>query len=169
MYIWHIPHIKWILICSYGSEGKNLPKTRKRWSYRGILQNVWSENLNGWTIEMQLNTSVEIKKTYSGGGDEDGTKRFQEMYNIMSADFGRCSGIWNFLNNNNLLCEDTYPRTTTDAYDVLCHYKKPTPKHQVHKPPKAVTLYKLMIQRTTRQSQGTMRDHFQKSHDITVM
>ena len=35
---------------------------------------------------------------------------------------------------------DNYPKTTTDTYDILCCYKKPTPPRQVHSPPPAVTL-----------------------------
>ena len=30
VYIWHWPHLKWILFCSYGHEDHIMPKTSKR-------------------------------------------------------------------------------------------------------------------------------------------
>ena len=34
---------------------------------------------------------------------------------------------------------ENYPKTTTDAYNVLCCYNKPAPQRQVHTPPAAFT------------------------------
>ena len=84
-------------------------------------------------------THIEVNKSYAYGDDEDGTKRFQEMCLIMSADSDRYSGIWNDLKNSTLLGTDNYPKTTTAVYDVLCHYQKLAPPRQVHAPPAAVT------------------------------
>ena len=83
-------------------------------------------------------THMELNKAYTGGEDEDGTKRFQSICLIMSADSGRYSGIWNDLKNITLLGTYNYPKTTAAAYDVLCCYKKPAPPRQVHAPPAAV-------------------------------
>ena len=58
---------------------------------------------------------------------------------IMSADSEQYSGIWKDLKNSSLIGTDNYPKTTTTAYNVLCYYKKPSPPHQVHAPPAAVT------------------------------
>ena len=69
----------------------------------------------------------ELNKTYTGGDDDDGTRRFQAMCLIMSADPKRFSVLWNDLKNSTLLGTDIYPKTPTAAYDVLCRYKKPTP------------------------------------------
>ena len=48
-------------------------------------------------------THIELNKAYADGDDEDGTKRFQAMCLIMSADSDRYSGIWNDLKNITLL------------------------------------------------------------------
>ena len=58
---------------------------------------------------------------------------------IVSAESDRYSGFLNHLKNSALLGTDNYPKNTTDAYDVLCHYKKPAPSHQVQALPAAVT------------------------------
>ena len=42
------------------------------------------------------------------------------------------------MKNITLLGTDNYPKTTTAAYDELCHHKKPTPPRQVHAPPPTV-------------------------------
>ena len=62
---------------------------------------------------------MEFDKTYAGGYNEDGTKRFQAMCLIMPADSDRYSGIWDDLNNNTLLGKNNYPKTTTATYGVL--------------------------------------------------
>ena len=85
---------------------------------------------------------MESNKTYAGGDDEDDTKRFQETCLIISPDSDLYSEICNNLNNITLLGTENYPRTTTDTYDVLSCYKKPTTQHQVHAPPAEVTLTK---------------------------
>ena len=72
-------------------------------------------------------TNIELNKSYADGDDEDGTKRFQAMCIIMSADSDRYSGIWNDPKNNTLLGTDNYPKTTTAAYNVLFCYKKQAP------------------------------------------
>ena len=59
----------------------------------------------------------------------------------MSDDSDQYSGIWNDLNNSTLLGTEKCPKTTTDAYDVLCCYKKPAPPCQVHAPPAVVTFF----------------------------
>ena len=49
---------------------------------------------------------VEFNKNYAEGYNEDGTKRFQEMCLIMSADSERYSFICNNLKNRNLMDTD---------------------------------------------------------------
>ena len=82
---------------------------------------------------------MELNKTYTGGVNEDGTKRFQEISLIMSTDSEQYSGIWNNMKNITILGTDNYPRTTISTYDVLCNYNKSTPQRQVHAPPASVT------------------------------
>ena len=84
-------------------------------------------------------THIELNKSYADGDNEDGTKRFQAMYLILSSESDQYAGIWNDLNNITLLGTDNYPKTTTSTYCVLCRYKKPAPPRQVHVPPAAVT------------------------------
>ena len=57
----------------------------------------------------------------------------------MSANSEQYSVICDDLNNSTLLGMDNYPKTPTSAYDVLCHYKNPSPKHQAHTPPGVAT------------------------------
>ena len=57
---------------------------------------------------------------------------------IVSADSERYSGIWNNLENSTLRGTENYPKTTTDAYDVISHNKKITPPCQVNAPPAEV-------------------------------
>ena len=59
---------------------------------------------------------------------------------IMFSDSDRYSDIWNNLKNSTLIGTENYKKTTTSAYDVLCRYKEPSPPHQLHTPPAAVTL-----------------------------
>ena len=82
---------------------------------------------------------MELNKVYANGDDEDGTKRFQAMYLILYPESDQYSGIWSNLKNMNLLGTENYPKTTTDAYNVLCCYNQPAPPRQVHVPPAAVT------------------------------
>ena len=49
---------------------------------------------------------MELNKTCTGGYDEEVTKRFQAMCLIVSNESERYSGIWNNLNNINLLGTD---------------------------------------------------------------
>ena len=77
-------------------------------------------------------THIELNKAYADGDDEDGTKRFQEMCLIMSADLERYSGIWNYLKNSTFLGTDNFPKTITAAYNVMCCYKKRAPPRQLH-------------------------------------
>ena len=72
-------------------------------------------------------TPMELNKAYADGYNGDGTKRFQEMCLIMSADSDQYSVIWNDLKNSNLLGTEKYTTITTSAYGVLCCYKKPAP------------------------------------------
>ena len=60
-------------------------------------------------------THIELNKAYADGDDEDGTKMFQEMCLIMSADSDQFSGIWNNLKNSPLLGTENYKKTTTVA------------------------------------------------------
>ena len=77
------------------------------------------------------------------GDNKYGTKRFQSIFLIMSADSDRYSGIWNNLKNSTFLVTDSYPKITTAAYNVLCQYKKPAPPRQVYAPPAAVTFIQI--------------------------
>ena len=86
-------------------------------------------------------THIELNQYYANGDNEDGTKRFQAMYLIISTDSDRYSGIWNDLNNITLLGTDNYTKTTTAPYNVLCRYKKPAPPCQLHAPPSVVTFF----------------------------
>ena len=83
-------------------------------------------------------THTELNKTYTGGDNEDGTKSFQSVCLITSAESYWYSRIWENLKNITLLGTDNYPKTTTTTYDILCRYKKPTPQRQVHTSPAAV-------------------------------
>ena len=84
-------------------------------------------------------THMEINKSYANGDNGDGTKIFQEMCLTMSTNLYQYSGIWNDLKNSTLLGTDNYPKTTTFAYNLLCHYKKPASPYQLHAPPEEVT------------------------------
>ena len=83
---------------------------------------------------------MELNKAYADGYNEYGTKSFQEMFLIMSAESEQYSWIWNELKNSTLMVTENYPKTTTDAYNVLCSYKQLDTPRQVHAPPAAVTL-----------------------------
>ena len=82
---------------------------------------------------------MELNKSYANGDNGDGTKIFQEMCLTMSTNLYQYSGIWNDLKNSTLLGTDNYPKTTTVAYNLLCHYKKPASPYQLHAPPEEVT------------------------------
>ena len=88
-------------------------------------------------------TQIELNKAYVDGDNEYITKRLHAMCLIISADSDRYSGIWNNIKNSTLLGTDNYPKTTTAAYYVLCHYKKPLPPRQVHAPPASVTFVQI--------------------------
>ena len=51
--------------------------------------------------------------------DDDGTKIFQAICLMMSADSEWYLGIWNDPKNITLLGTDIYPKTTTDVYNIL--------------------------------------------------
>ena len=91
------------------------------------------------TSELKKCTStkhVYINKTYTGGDDENITKKLLAMCLLMSDDYEWYSGIWNDLNKSALLGMENYPKTPTSAYAVLCHYKNPAPQRQAHTPPR---------------------------------
>ena len=88
-------------------------------------------------------THIKLNKSYVDGANEDGAMRFQAMCIILSADSDGYSSIWNNLKKITLLGIDKYPKTTTAAYNVMCHYKKPVPPRQVHAPPSAVKLVQI--------------------------
>ena len=73
------------------------------------------------------------------GNDEDGTNKFQEMAIIMFADSDRYSVIFYDVKNRTLLGIESYTKTTTPAYYVMCGYKKSSWPRQVYKPHAAVT------------------------------
>ena len=98
------------------------------------------------------------------GDEKYGTKKFQAMCLIMSSDSEQYSGIWNDLKNSTFWGTNKYPKTTTSAYDILCCYKKTTPKRQVHISPVAVLFVQSSDKRKTRQYQETMGDNLKKSH-----
>ena len=100
------------------------------------------------------------------GDDEDGTKRFQLMCIILSANLEGYSGIWNDLKNITLLGTDNYPKTTKAACDLLCCYNKPAPPLQVHAPPAAVIFFQSGDTETIIKHQGMMGYPFQKLHAI---
>ena len=54
-------------------------------------------------------THVELNKAYADGDNEYGTKRFQAICLIVSADSDQYSVIWNDLKNSTLLCTENYP------------------------------------------------------------
>ena len=87
-------------------------------------------------------THMELNKAYATGDNEYGTKRFQEMCLIISSDPDRYSGIWNDPKNITLLGTENYPKNTTAAHNVLCHYNKMSPPRQVHAQPAAVIFVK---------------------------
>ena len=91
-------------------------------------------------LKLSCMTHVELNRTHAGGDENEGTKRFQDMCLLVSADSKLLSGIWNDLNINTLLGIYNYPETPTNAYDVLCWCKNPTPPLQTHAPPGVVTL-----------------------------
>ena len=101
---------------------------------------IWFEAsiLTAELAKCNAKTHTELNKAYADGDYEDGTKRFQVMCLIISADSDRYSWIWNNLKNITFLGTDNYQKTTTDAYDVLFHFKKLAPQFQVHAPPAAV-------------------------------
>ena len=88
-------------------------------------------------------THTELNKTYTGGDNEDGTKSFQSVCLITSAESYWYSGIWENLKNITLLGTDNYPKTTTTTYDILCRYKKPTPQRQLHMPPSSSMFFQI--------------------------
>ena len=80
-----------------------------------------------------------MNRTYADGNNEDGNRRFQVMYLLISANPKQLSGVWNYLEKNTLLGTKNYPKTLNAAYDVLCWYKKLTTLRQMHISPGAVT------------------------------
>ena len=95
-------------------------------------------------VEMEkcnATTHKELNKDYASWYDKYGTKRFQAMSLILSADSEQYSGIWNDLNNSTLLVIDNYPKPKTAAYILLCRYKKPALPRQVHAPPTEVIFF----------------------------
>ena len=72
-------------------------------------------------------TYMELNKTYMRGDEKYGTKKFQAMCLIISADLDQYSGIWNNHKNITLMETDIYPKTTPDACDILCCYKETIP------------------------------------------
>ena len=69
--------------------------------YRRFKADISTDELEKFTAT----THTELNRTYEGGSDDDddGTRRFQEMCLLMSAEPKTFSGVWNNLKNNTLL------------------------------------------------------------------
>ena len=86
---------------------------------------------------------------------------------IISADSYRYSRICNDLKNSTLLGTYNYPKTTTATNDIFFCYKKPTPPHQIHAPPAAVTF--LQIDDTEKQDSPRKRwEIVSRSHILSL-
>ena len=74
---------------------------------------------------------MELNKKYTSSDDEDSTKRLQDMYILMSANYERFYpyGYIQLTPNN------------TNAYDKLCQYINPTSPLQTYAPTGVVTLF----------------------------
>ena len=84
-------------------------------------------------------TQMELNKTYTRGNNYNVTKRFQDMCLLMSDNYEQYWGIWGDLKNATLMGREKYSNTPTTAYNMLFHYKHPTPQHQSHTTLGAVT------------------------------
>ena len=127
-------------------------------SLRRHTKNIWSVHINGWTEKLQ--------RKYADVDDEDGTKRFQAMFLIMSVESDRYSEIWNDLNNITFVGTDNYPKPQL-PHTMYCvatknrhhHAKYMRHLHQLH-------FFTVVIQRNIRQHKVIMGDPFQQLHAI---
>ena len=71
-------------------------------------------------------THIELNRRYAVRNNNDGTRRSQAMFLLMLVDSEKFSGVWDDLKNNTLLDTENYPKTSTNAYNVLCRYKNIT-------------------------------------------
>ena len=103
---------------------------------------------------------MDLNKTWMGGNEENGTKRFQVMFLLMLDDSEQYSGIWNELKKHNLMGTYNYPKSTPlpMTHCAFTKIRRHNTKH-IHQLGRWRSS-SVMMQERARHSQETIGYHF---------